>query len=149
MNPLTALSVASSAIGFLDFAISLFSGAYAVYKSTEHQLEEIKDTETISNRLIASISDLKSKLDEFKTTTLSRSDQSLLELCEECTDISADIQNIVDKLALKGITRFDKAKNSFIVAVRGLWERSKVEELRNRMAQKRLEITTELLLSIR
>lgn len=151
MDPITAFGVASTAISLLQTTISLFSNAHTIYKAPQHMSEEIKDVDSIKRDLMATTNQLNTQLNSLNLPrgALTECGLRLVQLCRECDEIGQEVQEIVQKLSLKGRTRFDRVKNSVSLAVATLWKSGEIEELKDKMNTKRDQISQALLVSVR
>jgi uncharacterized protein (DUF2132 family) len=88
LDPMTALSVAASAVQFLDFARVVVCKSKNLYLSTDGALQENKQTETVAMRL----KELAKSIELHATQPLSSSSDSLTSsrlqaICMECCSI--------------------------------------------------------------
>ena len=93
MDPVTAISFASSILTFIDFSWNLITGAREVYKSTAGTTSEnahistvIDDLQDITEALTADV--------EGKT----KHKKGLCKLADNCQDLSQDLSKILEKL---------------------------------------------------
>jgi hypothetical protein len=78
MDPLTALSLASSIVQFVDFGSELVAKGYRRYKSADSSLVEDVDTETVAHHLVY----LVSKLQHLSESSLR--DSEALAFAQDC-----------------------------------------------------------------
>ena len=93
MDPVRAISFASSILTFIDFSWNLITGAREVYKSTAGTTSEnahistvIDDLQDITEALTADV--------EGKT----KHEKGLCKLADNCQDLSQDLSKILEKL---------------------------------------------------
>lgn len=102
LDPLTAISLASSVVQFTDFCIRLVAGSIEVYQSTtgvnsERSNLELKITH-VRNLADKVISHLEHNKDD---GLASRDGNELRELAEACHRIANDLLSILDDLKVK------------------------------------------------
>jgi len=113
MDPLTALSVASSIIQFVDFGSKLLSRSRQLYKSKEGVLTENVDVETITEDITTLVKGLRGKLPKNRSVTVLRTsedDDALDELCQRCVSIAEELIARLQKLKVKKKKREEKEK---------------------------------------
>jgi len=147
MDPITALSIGSSAVAFIDFAINLFAAAKKIHTSSSHQQETVAEIDSLSQSLSAWNAQLTSQLAAAQSATSSQCDQSLIRLCGECRDLVAEIEGVVGELTAGGTTKWDAVNSSVRVAIKGLKKREAVRGLNKRLEHMRAEIMIGLLVS--
>ncbi|PSS18373.1 hypothetical protein M430DRAFT_27832 [Amorphotheca resinae ATCC 22711] len=87
IDPLTALSVASSVIQFVDFGSKLLSFSRQLYKSKEGVLTENVDVKTITEDITTLVKGLRGKLPEHRGISVlkpSEDGKALDKLCRRC-----------------------------------------------------------------
>lgn len=105
MEPLTALSVASSVIQFVDFGSKLLANGRQLYRSAEGVLTENVDLELVASDLHNLTMGLKRKLPKNralgrpgKARQLNDDDEALDRLCERCVEIAETLMKLLEKL---------------------------------------------------
>jgi hypothetical protein len=99
MDPFTALSVAAAVVQFVDFTGTLISGTYEIYKSPLGGTKEHADLETINDSLNSMNHDLRQSLATAKSSQqLSKVDQDLERLCEDCGRTLDKLLSVLGKL---------------------------------------------------
>lgn len=110
MEALTALSVATSIIQFVDFGSKLLSNSRKLYKSAGGGLSPNIDVETLTNDVVTLVQGLRRKLPEHRPPSTSNSSTSarsledsdaLDELCRRSLEIAEELQRRLDKLKIK------------------------------------------------
>lgn len=149
MDPITAISVGSAAISFLDFITTLFKSVYNIHKSSTGQKDTVAALSGISARLAQSNIELDEELSRFQDGNLSKCDQILKSRSEDCRELILEIQTLLNGLTVRGITHWDRTKSAFSVAFKSLWDEKKVSELKTRTMEIRAEIMFALLVSMR
>ncbi|KIW92795.1 uncharacterized protein Z519_06644 [Cladophialophora bantiana CBS 173.52] len=148
MDPITAVQVVGSALGFVDFATRLLSCIYDVYKSPEGLTSRYVQVSVISNDLHCTSKYLQEKLALLPSEYSNDSDRKIGELCMQCMDIAKEVQETRGKLRARGTTKLDYAKSSFVVAAKAFLPRSRVQELEKILEQIRAEIVMTLIASL-
>lgn len=118
MDALTALSVASSVIQFVDFGSKLVSKSKKIYKSSDGVLDSTVDTERLTSDLTGLLVGLRRKLPEHRIlssdTTLtqrSENDDALDALCSRSIEIGEILLSKLQKLRVPVKTRTGKARH--------------------------------------
>lgn len=105
MEPLTALSVASSVIQFVDFGSKLLANGRQLYRSAEGVLTENVDLELVALDLQTLTTGLRRKLpknrplkERGETRQPNDDDEALDRLCERCVEIAEMLMERLEKL---------------------------------------------------
>ncbi|KAM7186766.1 hypothetical protein V8F33_011609 [Rhypophila sp. PSN 637] len=125
MDPITALSLASGILTFIDFAGKIVAGTYEIYRSTASTTEENAHIGDIA----ADLTEITSKL---ATTAPARTshDVALHDLASKCNAISIELQNLITTLQVSGThTTWKSLKMRSKACVRS--QRSSVVEASN------------------
>jgi hypothetical protein len=143
MDPLSALSVAASVVQFVDFSSRLLHETYKVYKSPSGQTSQSIELSRVAKDLAYLSSQVQMKSDHIgqTNTKTGSSEETLLRLCRECIEISAELENALAQLRARGTTKLNYAKASFIVAMREIWTEGKVKGLGECLNQIRQQMT--------
>ena len=81
MEPLSALSIATSVVQFLDFAGTLISGTWEISKSRFGESEKNTDLRAITESLCGLNDELRGSLNRPKVTHFSSQDREIEKLC--------------------------------------------------------------------
>ena len=147
MDPFTALGLASSVIQIVDFSCRLVSKGQNIYKSADGSTATNIDTEIVAHDLDLLNSQLQRSFHESTyTEPLSKEDQSLVDLCWKCSDLSSELKAKLDKLKVTGRHRKWKSARQALKSVSG---KDGIEELANRLALYRDEINLNITISLR
>jgi hypothetical protein len=130
MDPLSALSVASSVVQFVDYTSKLISGA--------HQLG--------TKSLIQTSDDFKHSLAKGKTRGLSSNERDLQSLCEECQQVADDLLAVLKRLKAQE----NKGKWSNILqAIKSIWSQEQIDSLQKRLDGFRQQLIIAILVALR
>lgn len=135
MDPWTALSAASCILQVVDFGTKLLAETVKVYKSgagrsTEHML--LSDIATDLSELTTNVQTTVAMLPQ---EVQSPADANFLRLCAQGQDLSNELQESLDKLQRKGVTRLDLTKSSLRAALRTIWPDEKIKQLTTQLGQ--------------
>lgn len=104
MDPLTALSVASNIIQFVDFGSRLVSKAHRLYRSADGALTEHIHLEVIITDLGTLLKGLQGKLPEHRqplnNQTVIEDDKALDDLCKRAAEIAEELMRRLEKLMI-------------------------------------------------
>jgi hypothetical protein len=145
LDPLSALSVAASAVQFIDFARIIVCKSKALYLSTDGLLQENKRTETVTMRL----KELAERVKALENPPLSNSDANptdsrLQPICMECGCISTELLQRLHQLKVPHQSKHRKWK-SFRQALKSVWSKRELDNMANRLSELRSELDTEVL----
>ena len=149
MDPLTALSVASSIVQLVDFTQGLFRSTYRIYKSTTGRSESNVDLQTISTSLKTLSSDLAKSVEQARSDTgkeSSSNEEQLLDLSKNCAGVAEKLIAALDQLTAQKIHNI---WDSFDVAVRSVTSNKQVKYLSKRLEFYRQEISITINVCVR
>jgi hypothetical protein len=144
MDPITALSVASSVVQFVDFGFNILSKAREFHRdgsAVEHRdlLRVAEDNKSHTTKLHTELSNIPAR-------ALSEEDKALQELCQGCLGVAKDLTDALGKLVLKG----NQSKwKSFRAAFKATWGKERLAELKARLELYNQQIDRGVLVSIR
>jgi hypothetical protein len=130
MDPLTCLSVAGTAVQFLDFSIKILSASWKIYKDGELEVHvqaaaAVGDLRGFSNKLRQSLR----APGLSGTVTITDDDRDLEDLCRRCTEAADDLLARLDKLrSEKG-----RAWKSLSQALSSAWSKQSLSEMQDRL----------------
>ena len=101
LDPLTAISLASSIVSFVDFGSKLLIDAYGAYQSHDGAKEENLRIETIYDDL-KKLSAHLVQAPGSSSPRLSDDELALQDLARQCVSVSEKLLGILDKLKVKG-----------------------------------------------
>jgi len=141
MDPLSALSVAAAVVQFVDFGSHLLLDTAEHYKSTTGQNSRNVELSTISERLLLLATDVESLSGKMRKPRQGSAAERLKTLCGDCKSVNAEMQLTLAKLQASGASKLDLAKNSFVVALKGVLSDGKLRGLKERMDKIRRDMT--------
>jgi len=148
MDPLTALGLASNVIQVVDFSARLVSKGYKIYKSADGSLVENADAEAVTNSLNVLTAKLQHSFNDGQKTPgqLSQDDQSLMDLCEKCTNVADQLLGKFDRVKITG--RYRKWKSAR-QALKSVTSKGDLEQIANTLEMYRSEIHLHITVSLR
>ncbi|KAF2498230.1 hypothetical protein BU16DRAFT_480997, partial [Lophium mytilinum] len=144
MEPLSALSLATSVVQFVDFSSKFICGSMEIYNSKGGQTDKLNDLEEVTK----SLAEIASELEESDSSDLSSSSKNaneIVKIATECRGAATQLCNVLSKLKLQKVTK----RESILVTLKSLWGREKVEDLRNRLDGYRQQLIILLLVAMR
>lgn len=116
MDPLSALSVASSVVQFVDFGRQLLSASYEIYRSSSGISSKNVDLRTISKDLTDLVAQIKDKVGPWASIQPDKStaEYQLAEISKECEMILKEFKGALEKLG-----RQQRSKKTAIEMARG------------------------------
>lgn len=147
MDPLSALSLASSVVQFVQFGGSLVSKSRQIY---EHgKLQSNIDFEEAVHRLTALTGGVKSSLGDLNDLgQLSRSSKAMKDICERCEKLGDELLVRSNALQLDDKQKHRKWK-SFRQAFKSMSSKKAVDQLSQSLRDCREELDSHILLSIK
>ncbi|KAE9378243.1 hypothetical protein N431DRAFT_452364 [Stipitochalara longipes BDJ] len=149
MDPITALSVASSIVQLVDFTQDLFRSSYEIYKSTSGRSEANVDLQSITASLKTLTTDLTQSVERATSDTgkePSKNDKELLELSKSCSGVAAKLIAALDQLTAQ---KTHNIWDSFSLALRTIWSNKQVKSLNAKLVQYRVQISIHINASVR
>jgi uncharacterized protein YukE len=132
MDPLTAIGLASNILSFIDFSAKLIKGAYKIYSSQSGTTEENEDSSKLLDDLREATEALYS---DFRGQT--KHEKSLRKLSENCRQLSAELQTVLNKLR---VTEKDSRLKSVVVSLMSMRKEKEIASIEKRLDSYRLEI---------
>lgn len=145
IDPLSALSVATAILQFVEFGYKIVSHGRSLYKLTEGATAENKSLEEV-NIDLASYTDKLDKSLDANGVSLSDKDKDLEKLRKECHKLALELQTTLEKLKVKDHdTGVRRGWNSLRKAIKGVQSESKISDMAARLDTYRQEIGLRLL----
>lgn len=141
MDPITAISLVSSILTFIDYANKIVSGTYEVYKSVTGTTEENAHIETIMSDLREATDDLESDL-----VGKTKHERALKELASKCEKLSAELLCLLEKLTASGQHSTWKSLKVKIMSMR---KEKEVAGMEKRLGEYRSQILLRLTLMLK
>jgi hypothetical protein len=129
LDPISALSVASSLVQFVDFSAKILSKGHRLFHSTNGSLLENDEIETVAKRLRDMIQDLQGSL-----SSTGNKEQALANLCKEFIEVAEELILELKMLKLPSDSRYRRWK-SLRQALKSVWSRDKLESMENRLRE--------------
>lgn len=146
MDPLSALSVASSVIQFVQFGGSLVAKSHEIY--TSGSLRSNIDYEEATQRLSSLTNGVKSSLNDLEGLgPLSKNSTAIKAICVKCSSLANDLSARVNGLRIDKNQKGRKWK-SFRQAIKSVYSKEVVDGLARDLRTCRDELNSHLLLPI-
>ncbi|KAI1781201.1 hypothetical protein F4818DRAFT_32521 [Hypoxylon cercidicola] len=138
MDPFAAIGFVGNLITFVDFGFKLIYTAKDIHSSASGA---IADNDDLSTRTLE-LRRLAGRLKASKAGSLSDQERSLLDVADQCMDISGDLEKLLDKLK----TRNPKSKRAAMkAAVRNWRKEDEKDTLEKKLDRCRQQLNLELL----
>ena len=144
LDPLTALSLAASAIQLVDFSGKILSKGKSLYKSVEGVTRENEELEESTARLKESCIGLKNALPP-ETAGLTTDEERLRETCEACALVAEELISCLQSLRVSSRARH-RGLESLRKALKTVLSSSKSDALLERLTNLRAELDTHILI---
>lgn len=140
MDPITAISLASSLITFVDFASKVVAGTYEVYSSTTGASAENAHIDCI-------IGDLQDVATDLETDAIgnSKHEKALKELASKCGEVAHDLLLLLKKIKSKGSPSAMKSLKTVLISIS---KQKEITELEKRLGDYRSQILMRLTLML-
>jgi hypothetical protein len=134
MDPLSALSIATGIITFVDFGSKLISLYVEIQKSDDGRPAALSALETESRELSGNAAHARDKITAFQAR-YPRHSESLARLAAECTQAEKDLQSLAGSLTAKPGARHGlRARGALaLVAIRGKLKQGDIDALQGRL----------------
>ena len=144
LDPLTALSLAASAIQLVDFSGKIISKGKSLYKSLEGVTRENAELEESIARSKESSIGLKNALPP-KTAGLTTDEDRLRKTCKACAHVSEELISCLQSLRVSSTARH-RGLESLRKALKTMLSSSKSDALLERLTILRAELDTHILI---
>lgn len=149
MEPLTALSVASSVVQFVDFAGRVVTQTIKVYRTKpNHETDPHDNLEKITHDLASHNKALRDSLKlqhDSAPANLSAVDTQIMRICRDSEAVITELLSALGRLRSSQTTLW----SSFLDALKSIWNADQVEALRQTLDTYRQQISLYLLTSLR
>ncbi|KAK3897567.1 hypothetical protein C8A05DRAFT_38875, partial [Staphylotrichum tortipilum] len=145
MEPLSALGVAAAGVQFIDFTTKLLSNTVETYRSASGTTEKITSLENITTELNTLTARVQEKAAQLPQSPAPESPNGLfLDACRQCQDISKQLATVLQPLAVKRPSKFQRKSvaSALAVALRGAMSEKKIQDLSTQlqMIQQRMQL---------
>lgn len=149
MDPLSALSIATGIVTFIDFGAQLVSLYLEVQASDAGRPAALSALETESRELSGNASHAQTRIAALQARYPRQSD-SLARLAAECAGAEKDLQSLADGLtATPGTHHGLRARGAqALVAIRGIRKQGDIEALQGRMRSIREQLMMSVIMCI-
>jgi hypothetical protein len=140
LDPITALGIAGNVAQFIDFGLKATSKAREIHQSARGVTAENADLELITKDLVAVNAQL------YTSVGSSGDAEALEELCQRCAKTADQLISALESFKIKGTkTKWKSARK----ALKTLWGREAVEEMKSRLLGFREELKLHLLVRLK
>ncbi|KAF2258488.1 hypothetical protein CC78DRAFT_526195 [Lojkania enalia] len=145
MEPLSALSIATSIVQFLDFTGKLISGSTKLYKSSNGTLAEHGDLSEAIQYLLVLSKDLDQPLRSKDPEQVAVYEQAIIGLARDTNHAAKELISTLEELKLKKNSRWE----SCLQALKTLWSQERINDLRSRVDGFRSQLSLNLIAAMR
>ena len=139
MEALGSLGLAASLLQFIDFTSKLVANSSELYKSNDGLLDESRQIETATIRLIL----LNTKI---KEAAVSASDEALNQLSESCRVTADELITTLNRLKVHGVHSKRKTVRK---ALQAAWCKGDIGQLEARLSRFKNELNLHILVDLR
>lgn len=137
MDPITAVSIASTIVQFIDYSTKLVNAASDIHSSISGTSLENQNIEFV----VSELKNLSLRLDPPRTGEQSDDEQALCRLAAECRILSDQILSLLGKIKPKN----PKSKRQSVwSAIKTLWSDREMKELVQRLQSCRSQLELQL-----
>jgi predicted regulator of Ras-like GTPase activity (Roadblock/LC7/MglB family) len=148
LDPLTALSLASGIVQFVDFSAKLVAKGNELFKSAHGADVGNNELEAIATNLRGLGERLKEPLESETTEqAMTDSDRALRKLSEQCSGVAGELIDTLDKLKVQGTS--NRRWKSIRQALKCLLRKEEIDAIMTRLQQFRDELNLHILISMR
>ncbi|MCJ1412958.1 hypothetical protein MMC19_007059 [Ptychographa xylographoides] len=148
LDPFTAIGLASAILQFVDFGSRVVTGCHEIYNSEKGTLQEnaeiehiAKDVSRLNGRILSSRSGPSSD-------SPAQDDKVLIELVQMCDEIASDLLIVLGSLKIEGSSSRKWTSLRKAVASHTPWNKSKIQDLGQRLHRVQKQIAQHLLTSM-
>ena len=142
MDPLSAVSLASAAVQFLDVGIKLVAKSHEIYKSAEGTEVRNIELESIAQNLVSLNQRVRNRSRKVCAYAVSEDEKALEAMLEQCNKVGEELIDALQKAKGQGAHRRWKSIRQALKSVLG---GEKIQELYDRLKQYREQIVVVLL----
>jgi predicted kinase len=130
LDPLSAISLASSIVQFVDFTSKVVSGARELRNSEKGSTAANQELDDLASDIKTYVQKIQYTEDSIKGTEASGNSETLKRLSQQCEKIASDLLEVLGRLKLKDNRR---GWNSVHKALLTAWKQSEIDELQKRL----------------
>ncbi|KAF2017574.1 hypothetical protein BU24DRAFT_317882, partial [Aaosphaeria arxii CBS 175.79] len=145
MEPLSALSIATAVVQFLDFAGNIVTSTWEISKSSSGDSNRNSDLRGITQNLQELNGTLRQAVNDPNLVPFSSQDQEIADLCRKCNDVAEKLIGILDRV--RSSSR-DSTWPSFRAALRTMWNQDEVDNLQRTLDSYRQQISMLILVAM-
>lgn len=142
MDPISALSLASNVVQFLDFGIKLVSKTHEIYNSAEGAEVRNIELDAIAQNFVSLSQRVKNRSRKVCAYATSDDEMALQAMTEQCNKIGEELIRALQKAKVQGAHKQWKSVRQALKSVLG---RDKIQDLYDRLKQYREQIVVVLL----
>jgi uncharacterized protein (UPF0264 family) len=150
LEPMSALSVAASAVQFVDFCVKIVSKGRELYHSPSGSLEENLQLKHSTKVLVGRRGNVSKAInvDSLRPPlVISDAQADLLELCDNCLKVGNKLMDRLTGLEIKEREKHRRWK-SIRQALKSEWGEKEVNEMRDSLAGYKTDLMLYILLSV-
>ncbi|KAF4452083.1 P-loop containing nucleoside triphosphate hydrolase [Fusarium austroafricanum] len=147
MDPLTAFSLATGIVTFVDFGSKLVSQYLEIRQSKNGRPAVLASLEVESQDLSAKATYARDKVTALQELYPGQS-QSLTRLAEECTRAEKQLRSLVDSLTAKSGQGLKTISAQAVVSLKGLMKQGEIESLQTRLKNIREHVMMDVIMCI-
>jgi N-terminal domain on NACHT_NTPase and P-loop NTPases len=140
LDPITALGVAGNVVQFIDFGLKATSKAREIHRDSKGKTVADADLEVVTKDLVALNAQLYSSVGSSGQT------EALEELCERCAKTAGELLSALQSFTVTGKKTKWKSTRK---ALKSLWGREAVEEMKKRLLDFREELKLHFLVRLK
>lgn len=140
LDPITALGIAGNVVQFIDFGLKATSKAREIHSDGKGMTAENADLEVVSKDLVALSAQLYASVGSSDET------EALEELCGRCAKTAGELLSALQKFTVTGKKTKWKSTRK---ALKSLWGRERVEEMKKRLLDFREELKLHFLVRMK
>ena len=142
MDPLSAVSLASTVVQFLDFGIKLVAKTHEIYNSAEGAEVRNIELDAIAQNFVSLNQRVRSRSRKVCAYAISEDEKALEAMTEQCNKVGEELIDALQKAKVQGVHKRWKSVRQALKSVLG---RDKIQELYDRLKQYREQIVVVLL----
>jgi hypothetical protein len=145
LDPISAVSLTSAIVQFVDFSAKLISKSHEIYTSSSGVSQENVNLQAIADRLGTLAIHFN---DDLSTGGgIKPASQCLSSLALSCKDVADELLQAIE--SLKVHSGPNRKWRTFRKALKSMWEKGRIEDLERRLNDLRSQLTIELVAHIR